>query len=276
MTKFDANVQWVNLQAASRAASGSGETVNACEKMISAVKGIIFDFDGTLFDNSRIAFYLISANPVATIRLWNERLVRSRFAGRDFSTPDNYYRAFFSELAKACLNKPERMRSWYFNHYMPRMIRILKKHYNPRPGLGDLLSRLESPGSALKTAVYSDYPVLRERMQALGLDVSHNIKLYGPESFGAQKPAARPFLQIAKDFGLQPEEILVIGDREDTDGLGAFNSGMRFFCLETGRRRYYRFDPYRCKRTDEMQGPTLLMYAGAWEGLLNLLLKRLS
>jgi len=283
MKKIPSDVQWVHLQAVGgdsvsvkNTAYGNEQPKNICEKMITSVNGIIFDFDGTLFDNSRIAFYLISANPVATLRTWKERLVRKRFAGRDFQTPEKYFKAFFKELGKACCQPPEWLRNWYFNHYMPRMIRVLKKHYNAREGLQDLLQRAGSPGSSLKIAVYSDYPFLKERMEAIGLSVSENIRLYGPESFGAQKPASRPFLEIAKNMNLQPEEILVIGDREDTDGQGAFNAGMHFFCLETNNKRYNRFDPYRRKPNEEMQGPTLLMYAGAWDGLINLLLKRVS
>jgi len=256
---------------------GSESSINVCERMFETIKGVIFDFDGTLYDNQNIALYMVSANPIATLRIWKERLVRSGFAGRDFLTPDKYYRAFFSELGKACYRPAERLRAWYFNHYMPRMVRVLKKNYKPRPGLQELLVRLGSSSSPLKAAVYSDYPLLRERMEAIGLSIPESIRLYGPESFGAQKPAPRPFLQIAKSLGLQPEEILVIGDREDTDGLGALNAGMRFFCLETGRKRYYRLDPYRRKKIDgNMQGPTLLMYAGVWDGLLSLLLKRIS
>jgi len=264
-------VQWVHLKTDS--SKTQGESV--CEKMLRSIKGIIFDFDGTLFDNSRIAFYTIADNPIATMRVWKERLVRTNFAGRDFLTAQNYYRAFFAELGKACRRPAEKIRAWYFNYYMPRMVRVLKRHYRPRPGLGELLVRLDLPDSPVKAAIYSDYPVLKERMEALGLPALNNISYYGPEIFGAQKPAVRPFLQIAKNLGLPPEEILVIGDREETDGLGAFNAGMRFFCLETGKKRYFRMDPYR-RRRDMPQGPALMLYAGKWEGLINLLKGRLQ
>ena len=127
------------------------------------------------------------------------------------------------------------------------------------------------PGS-LRLAVYSDYPFLKERMEALGISYGRT-PLYGPESFGAQKPAARPFIRIAGDLGLSPEEVLVIGDRTDTDGLGAFNAGMRFFCLKTGHKKYFRLDPYRRQPEDKPQGPSLVMYAGYWDDLINLLLQ---
>jgi FMN phosphatase YigB (HAD superfamily) len=281
--KLPFGVHWVHLQTAAGIATddsfsesstgGLSAQETACKKMFRNVKGIIFDFDGTLFDHAKIAFHMIAANPADAIRIWKERLVRRRFAGRDFMTAEKYYRAFFAELGKICCLSPQKLRNWYYNKYMPRMVRILKKHYQPRPGLKELFQLIESPTSPVKASVYSDYPFLRERMEAIGLTASLQIQLYGPESFGAQKPAVRPFLQIAKDMNLLPEEILVIGDRQDTDGLGAFNAGMRFFCLETGKKRYFKLDPYRRPPEEEPQGPNLLMYAGTWDGLLNFLMK---
>ena len=280
--EFPANVKWVQLQAVSDADTESGlppdtgyeEPETVCKRMLRGIKGIIFDFDGTIFDNAYIAMRLIAACPIDILPVYGERLVRSRFAGQDFSSPEIYHREFFNELGKVCLSSPKRMRSWYFDRYMPRMIRVLKKHFKPRQGIAEVLRRVQSQESSLQLAIYSDYPFLKERMTSLGLFPSEKILLYGPDSFGAQKPAVRPFLQIAGDLRLPPGEILVIGDREETDGLGAFNAGMHFFCLETGHRRYYRLDPNRRRPEEESHGPTLLMYAGAWDELIRLLLER--
>jgi len=243
-------------------------------KLLHNIKGLIFDFDGTLFDNAFLAFYLIAANPFDALQVWRERLVRKRFAGCDYASAKEYYRAFFIALGKASFCSPEKARSWYFNRYMPRMVRVLQRHYNPRPGVQELFLRYGGKvgSSALRIAVYSDYPFLKERMEALGVIHGPKIKLYGPEAFGAQKPAARPFIRISGDLGARPEEVLVIGDRNDTDGMGAFNAGMRYFSLATGRRRYYRLDPYRSPPKEEPHGPSLVMYAGVWNDLINVLL----
>jgi len=253
-------------------------------KLLNHIKGLIFDFDGTLFDNALIAFYLIAAYPPDALRTWKERLVRKRFAGCDYASVEEYHQAFFTALGKYCLRSPQNMRDWYFDHYMPRMVRVLQKHYQPRPGVQKLLLRFggktrsgaagggAETGHLPRMAVYSDYPFLKERLEALGVISGPGVLLYGPESFGAQKPAARPFLSIAADLGVRPEEVLVIGDRNDTDGLGAFNAGMRFFCLETGRRRYFRLDPYRRRPAEEPHGPSLVMYAGVWDDLIKALL----
>ena len=263
-------------------------------KLFRNIKGIIFDFDGTLFDNANIPFYLISAYPPDILRIWKERLVRKQFEGCDYSTPDEYYKNFFITLGKACRRSPERMRAWYFNRFIPRMIRMLQNHYKPRYGVIEMFKRINSlsgarkkgiaahslndPADFPKIAVYSDYPFLKERMEALGINPGSSVLLYTPESFGAQKPAVRPFRCIAGDIGFSPEEVLVIGDREDTDGLGAFRAGMRFFCLKTGRKRYFKLDPYRSPpmKGEEPQGPSLIMYSGTWEELIKLVIEKFS
>jgi FMN phosphatase YigB (HAD superfamily) len=244
-------------------------------RLLDNIKGVIFDFDGTLFDNARILFYLIAACPFDLRRIRMERLIRKRFAGCSYASPEEYYDAFFAALGKACFCSPRRIRSWYFNRYMPRIARVLKKHYQPRPGMQDLFRRFEA-SNGLRVAVYSDYPLLRERLEALGMNPGPDILLYGPESFGAQKPAVGPFRRIAADLGAAPEETLVIGDREETDGLGAFRAGMHFFCLETGHKRYFRLDPNRRRpiKSEQPPGPSLLMYAGVWDDLLKLLMEK--
>ena len=275
--------------AGSNAAAGDTECSpeqSSLSKLLRNVRGIIFDFDGTLFDNNLIPFRLISAYPPDILRVWKERLIRKTFTGRDYSTPEKFYRTFFAAMGKACNRSPARMRNWYFNRYMPRMIRVLKKHYKLRPGVAELFRCYDKavngmtagsmPANIMRVAIYSDYPFLKERLEALGVTPGPAIFLYGPESFGAQKPAVRPFRLIAEDFGVAPEEVLVIGDRDDTDGLGAFNAGMHFFCVETGRKRYFRLDPYRhpSLKNKQTRGPSLLMYAGGWDNLAKLLLNR--
>ena len=69
---------------------------------------------------------------------------------------------------------------------------VLKKHYKPRPGAKELFEHFKTL-NAPQLAVYSDYPFLRERLEALDMNIGPGVKLYGPESFGAQKPAVSHF-----------------------------------------------------------------------------------
>jgi hypothetical protein len=54
--------------------------------------------------------------------------------------------------------------------------------------------------------------------------------------------------------------------------MGAFNAGMKFFCLVTGRKRYFRMDPYRNhpSREEQPSGPSFSLYSGTWKDLVEL------
>jgi HAD superfamily hydrolase (TIGR01549 family) len=196
--------------------------------VVEGAKAILFDFDGTLYDSKRIALRLIAASPLDIFLIRSERQARKRLAGRDCGSAEAYYAEFFTELARTARCSPAFARSWYFETYIPRMIRVLRAHYRPRPGTAELFAALGASNTrrGIPFAVYSDYPRTGERLRAIGLEPP--ARVYGPEDFGAQKPAPRPFLSIAADLGVAPAGVLVVGDRDDTDGAGAAAAGMRY------------------------------------------------
>lgn len=208
------------------------------------VEALIFDLDGTLFDSKHIALRLILSRPPDAFLMWAERRVRKLFAGRVYDSAEAYFGAFFGELSKRTRRPASFARSWYFETYVPLLVHILRKHYHPRPGAAELLAALNSGdnrrGRKIPFAIYSDYPMTAERLRALGLEPGPLGRLYGPEDFGAQKPAAAPFLRIAGDLGCPPQNILVAGDRDDTDGAGAAAAGMDYFRIDSGAWESFR------------------------------------
>jgi FMN phosphatase YigB (HAD superfamily) len=195
------------------------------------LKGIIFDLDGTLYDQRGLALRLIAANPRYMVLIRKERMVRKLLSGRDMESPERFFLLFFASLARLS-GKPESfLRSWYFNRYIPLMCSILKRYYVPRPGTDELFGLLKK--AAFPFAVYSDYPLTAERLAALGLN-PELCPCYGPDSFGALKPASRPFRIIAENLGSPCAATLVAGDRAETDGAGAAACGMRYIRI---RRR---------------------------------------
>ncbi|MDR2313674.1 MAG: HAD family hydrolase [Spirochaetaceae bacterium] len=208
----------------------------------------IFDFDGTLYDGAGFARRLLfsplpplkpeepgSAARREKQKKWslpdillagNERRVRRALAGCDYENAEAYYREFFAALERRTGRPGDFLRSWYFRRYLGRMTEILRRFYEPRPGTAELFRALERRG--IPRAVYSDYPALGERLAALGLEPGLCGLLLGPDNFGAQKPAPRPFLEIARRLCRDPGQVLVAGDRNSTDGAGAAAAGMMY------------------------------------------------
>jgi FMN phosphatase YigB (HAD superfamily) len=168
---------------------------------------------------------------VLTVR--EERRIRKELKGADFQSPEAYYTEFFERLSCRTGKNADVLRVWYFECYMPNMRRIMEEKYKARSSALEIFDALK--GAGIKCAVYSDYPGVAERLTAVGLPPERCGNLYGPDMFGALKPAKRPFLTIAADLQCACEDILVIGDREDTDGEGARSSGMRFILIRTDK-----------------------------------------
>ena len=93
-----------------------------------------------------------------------------------------------------------------------------------RAGLIEVLEELD--GAGLKLGVFSDYPA-PEKLAALGLSSSFSLTLCATDAeVNAFKPHPAGFLRACEVWGLQPAEVLYVGDRDEVDGEGARAAGM--------------------------------------------------
>ncbi len=202
-------------------------------------KAVIFDFDGTLYDNSGIAKSLILMRPHRFFFMWSERKVRTSLKGRDFETPENFKREYYKRAAALVPCSQKRFAFWYESRYLRHMQKALgQKKFRARPKTRELFQALHDRG--IKIALYSDYAMIPERAAACGIQ-SDTLSLcqgiYSSDDFGCLKPAPRAFLQIAANLGARPKDCLVVGDRDDTDGMGARLCGMKFIQIKTKKPR---------------------------------------
>jgi HAD superfamily hydrolase (TIGR01549 family) len=86
-----------------------------------------------------------------------------------------------------------------------------------------LLQVLVSRGYRL--GVVSEYPVA-PKLVALGLGGLPWKAKVDCEQVGTLKPCPEVFLEGARQLGLAPEQVLVVGDRRDADVAGAVAAGM--------------------------------------------------
>lgn len=198
------------------------------------IKAVIIDFDGTLYDSKGFTKkFLKTLGFSSLLKARNERKLRSLYKGKYFGTGEEFYFSYFQELARLCHTSPKKISDWYFKKYMGAMTKTLEKHFNCRPGTEKLFAFLKEKN--IKTAVFSDYAFVPQRMKAIGLEGVSDF-LFSAEILGGLKPACEPFFKIARVLGEKPENILVIGDRPDTDGRGALNSCMKSLIVKTEKK----------------------------------------
>ena len=187
---------------------------------------VIFDLDGTLYDKKHLPARLAGAQFFHLDLLQAERKVRKALSGMHFRGEESFYTEFFTRVAVESGHGAGKVRDWYFDKYLPSMVKVLGKHYRLRPWVQGLFMELRARGIA--TVVYSDYGAVEEKLQALGFKLSWADRIYSAPAFGGLKPDPAGFRQIARELGLDPGRVLVVGDRDDTDGEGARRSGMGF------------------------------------------------
>lgn len=197
----------------------------------SDIKAVLFDFDGTLYDFRNLTRHII-ANSIFDIMIVKaERETRKLFKGCDYETESQFYSAFFADFSKRTGKTEDFLKNWYMKIYMPRLAKILSKHYCAREGTEELFRALRA--SSIKSAIFSDYTNVEQRLEAIGLDPCDCDFLYSSEQLGALKPSVSVAVKICDDMQLHPSQILMVGDRIDTDIALAKAMGMKYVHIRT-------------------------------------------
>ncbi|WP_141734502.1 HAD family hydrolase [Oligoflexus tunisiensis] len=193
----------------------------------SRFKGIIFDLDGTLYESRWLKPQLIQRNLFFLPFLM--RLEWGRDAVRFASFPDQ--KSLVAEASRVSSPRnPEAFRTWYEKKFYPGFISILKPKM-VRPGAGALLRKVKDQG--IKLAVCSDYGFVSERLEALGIDINLFDVMTSAEENGHLKPQLFSYLKILNELDLDADQILIVGDRVETDGRAAKDLGAGFHTVRS-------------------------------------------
>lgn len=192
------------------------------------IKGIIFDLDGTLY---RMKWFM---KPLITLILFPNislipryMAVRKYFSGKDMESEEKLLYAMAEHLANKFKSKNvDSILSWIKYDFYSAFEKIIPLMRGHRPELIKTLKNLKENG--YKTAVLSDFSHVKQRLISLNILPNLFDTLASSESEGALKPCTRPLFLIADSLHIKPSDIVVIGDRPDTDGIAAKNCGMHF------------------------------------------------
>ena len=98
----------------------------------------------------------------------------------------------------------------------------------------------------IKLGIFSDYPA-ENKLKALGVsNLITTVVPSGDMKVHGFKPRTNGFKIAAGKMGLDPAEILYVGDRPEIDGLGGSEAGMQVVILKRfGKRNGYPYPSVR-------------------------------
>ncbi len=198
-------------------------------RVISGIRAVAFDLDGTLVetlpDLHEAAMRMLAqtgrpAVSVATVRTYIgdgvDRLVKRLLIGSMEGEPDA---AEFEQAAAS-------FRAIY--------AAVLTRASRPFPGAFATLEKLREHG--LKLACVTNKPArfTQPLLQALGLSEKLDLVLSG-DSLPRKKPDALPLSHVASVFGIEPAQLLMVGD-SPVDSGAARAAGCPVVCVPYGYR----------------------------------------
>ena len=187
---------------------------------LTQIKAVAFDIDGTLYRawkfNLRITPYFLAHS----IFFLKYGLVRSIMHKSEAT--DKFVKVQASHMAKKLKCTPEEAEA-----RLEKVIyKGLEKYFvniKPCKGSVEFIKKLKDNG--YKIGLLSDFPP-EQKGAIWGVRNLCDVVL-GSEEAGALKPDSTPFLKLAEQFGLPPEQILYVGNNHKYDIQGAHNIGMK-------------------------------------------------
>ncbi len=103
----------------------------------------------------------------------------------------------------------------------------LEKYLEKDERLVKMLAELEEEGYRLFLISNGTGKQVRRKLKLLGIEEDWFESFVTCYDYGWVKPQLEPFLKVTEEMGLEPNECLYVGDRCETDAVGAKNAGMR-------------------------------------------------
>ncbi|NNH69443.1 HAD family hydrolase [Nocardia uniformis] len=203
------------------------------------IRGILFDIDDTLIDYSSAARFGVLehltaeglldrfASPEAAVALWKrlEEYEYLRFLAGELTHSEQQIvrtTAFLAEIG-VTTDDP---RAWFDRYVLHRDTAWVAFPDVP-PLLRALTGRM-----AFGVVSNSSLAHQMSKLRAVDLHDHFGDAVLCSAEYGAPKPDPSIFLAGCALLGLPPEQVAYVGDRYDTDGLGARDAGLRAFWLD--------------------------------------------
>lgn len=179
-------------------------------------KVVVFDLDGTLYAKHGMVRHMMCGALLEWRMMLIERKTRKQLRGIWSGDKKTFYQTYFQTMSNGRIFSSDYAKWWYKTRYMPLMVKVIKRHYEPAPWVRPFVQQCKDLG--VRLVVLSDYGHTKEKLEALGLDLSLFDWVVSAPELGGLKPAPQLMASVTARMGVLPHQCLVIGDREDTDG----------------------------------------------------------
>jgi HAD hydrolase, family IA, variant 3 len=197
-------------QAKAEAAKGDGDaTPRYCPdlftnpEILSGIRLVIFDFDGTLGDSQK----LITDTMLATIERLNLPMRSREECARTIGLP---LKECFSSIIPMSDEQAEECAKVYSEIFNVKNVPGVVKAF---PGVVETLERLSSQGILMSIASSRSHRTLAKLMDELDLS-KYITYLIAADDVVDKKPAAESVLKTLSHFNVEAHETLVVGDTE--------------------------------------------------------------
>jgi FMN phosphatase YigB (HAD superfamily) len=193
------------------------------------IKVVVFDLDGTLYCKRGMVTRMLCTALLDWRMMKIERQTRKYLKGIWVGDKEAFYNLYFQNMANGRIFSQEYARWWYNTRYMPQMVKVLQKSYQLATWVLPFIHQCKQMGIGL--VILSDYGHTREKIQALGLDCTLFDWIISAPELGGLKPSPQLLVCVAEKMGVQTNQCLIIGDREDTDGELAKSVNAQFYLI---------------------------------------------
>ena len=217
-------------------------TMPSLRKDVNEYDLYVFDLDGTLYDQPKLrltmamrlmGYYALHPFKAKDLMILQHfRKVKDSWT--DSSSEEDIIRKVSEDKKSDVKHVSDTVRRWIYDD----PLKILERSKDKR--LIGWIDKLRAEGK--KVFILSDYPA-KDKLRALCVSVDG---MYDPDDkrIDALKPSPKGLEVIMSDTGSSPEDILMIGDRQEKDGMCALAAGVDCLILprKIKNRDYEKFE----------------------------------
>lgn len=188
--------------------------------MLSNIKGVIFDLDGTLVDSMGV-WAKIDSDYLTDLGLEVPKNLKEEITHLGFKEVAKYFKKRFNIAS----SEEEIMKTWHDMAYVE-----YKNNIKLKPGAREFLEQLKESNIKIGLATSNSYPLLEVCLKSNNIfHLFDSITITGEVPRGKDFPDV--YLLAAKRLGLEPKECAVFEDILPAV-KGALSAGMKVFAVE--------------------------------------------